>query len=180
MIEIWTVGHSNRTFEEFLSLLLPQQIRALADVRRFPGSRKYPHFGQAQLSGSLHRAGIQYFHFAQLRRRRKALADSPNTAWRNAAFRGFADYMGSPDFTAGIERLLEIGQRYRTAIMCAEALWWQCHRGLIADFLKSQGHLVWNILRPGKLQEHPFTSAAGLVSGALSYAARAKDLEFGL
>ena len=163
-----------------MALLEEQQIRALADVRRFPGSRRYPQFGKEPLAAALERAGIRYLHFPELGGRRKARADSPNTAWRNEAFRGYADYMGTADFEAGIERLCALAGEQRTAIMCAEALWWQCHRGLIADYLKARGNKVWHILGPGKLQEHPFTSAARILSGRLSYATDAGESELPL
>ena len=170
-MRIWTIGHSTRTFDEFLGLLNESEINALADVRRFPGSRRLPHFGRDALSASLARAGIAYEHFPELGGRRQPRADSPNTAWRNEAFRGYADYMMTDEFRAGITRLLDLAEQKRTAFMCAEALWWHCHRGLIADHLKAAGHEVLHILGPGKIEPHPFTSAARIVDGALSYAA---------
>lgn len=169
--EIWTIGHSTRSIEEFLSMLQENKIGALADVRRFPGSRRHPQFGQEQLALSLAKAGIEYYHFPELGGRRSTNPNSPNTAWRNAAFRGYADYMMMCEFKAGVERLLEVTAKNRTAIMCAEALWWRCHRSLIADYLKARGHEVWNILGPGKVEAHPFTSAARIVDGKLSYEA---------
>lgn len=169
-VTLWTVGHSNRSIEQFLELLASQRIEVLADVRRFPGSRRLPHFNQENLSKSLADAGIDYVHFAELGGRRRTRADSPNTAWRNEAFRGYADFMMTPEFRMGIERLLDIARTKRTAVMCAEALWWQCHRSLIADYLKAAGHNVIHILTPAKAEPHPFTSAARLVNGKLSYA----------
>src|SRR5438270_8644921 len=133
---IWTIGHSTRTLEDFLQLLELHKLEALADVRQFPGSRRHPQFGQENLSQSLAQAGIAYVHFPELGGRRRARPDSPNTAWRNEAFRGYADYLMTGEFQAGIRRLLELAEQKRTAILCAEALWWQCHRGLIADCLK--------------------------------------------
>src|SRR5689334_19135925 len=129
--EIWTIGHSTRAIEEFIKLLKEQNIGVLADVRQFPGSRRYPQFGQEQLCKSLAKEGIEYVHFPELGGRRKARPDSPNTAWRNEAFRGYADYMMTGEFRAGMGRLLKLARRKRTAIMCAEAVWWRCHRGLI-------------------------------------------------
>src|SRR4051812_11588665 len=131
-LTLWTVGHSTRSIEEFLAMLKSQRIEAVADVRRVPGSRRHPQFGQESLVASLAAAGIGYFHFGELGGRRPALPGSPNTGWRNAAFQGYADYMMSEPFQAGFERLLELASKQRTAIMCAEALWWRCHRGLIA------------------------------------------------
>jgi uncharacterized protein (DUF488 family) len=169
-VRLWTIGHSNRTLEQFIELLGSQTIELLADVRRFPGSRRLPHFNQENLSKSLADAGIEYVHFPELGGRRKALANSPNNAWRVEAFRAYADFMMTPEFRAGIDRLLGLAQRKRTAIMCAEALWWQCHRSLIADYLKAAGHRVFHIMSPTKTDEHPFTSAAKMVNGKLSYA----------
>ena len=168
-LTLWTVGHSNRSIEQFLELLASQQIQLLADVRRFPGSRRLPHFNQENLSESLANAGIEYAHFPELGGRRKARTDSPNTAWRNEAFRGYADFMMTEEFGAGIDRLLHRAREKRTAIMCAEALWWQCHRSLIADYLKAAGHNVFHIMSATKTDAHPFTSAARMVDGKLSY-----------
>jgi uncharacterized protein (DUF488 family) len=168
-VQIWTIGHSNRALEQFMELLASQQIQLLADVRRFPGSRRLPHFNQENLGQSLASAGIEYVHFPELGGRRKALANSPNTVWRNEAFRGYADFMMTPEFRAGIDRLLGLAEKKRTAIMCAEALWWQCHRSLIADYLKAAGHEVLHIMTANKTEPHPFTSAARIVEGKLSY-----------
>ncbi|HOP97979.1 MAG TPA: DUF488 domain-containing protein [Verrucomicrobiota bacterium] len=168
---IWTIGHSNRSSSEFIEMLQAHGIRLLADVRRFPGSRRLPHFNREQLSSDLEKAGIAYEHYPELGGRRRVLPNSPNTAWRNEAFRGYADHMGSEEFQGGMERLLRAAAKQRTAILCAEALWWQCHRGLIADWLKARGHTVLHILSTAKMEEHPFTSAARLVDGKLSYAA---------
>lgn len=171
MTRLWTIGHSTRTIGDFVALLESNGIRALADVRRYPGSRRLPHFGQESLAQSLATAGIAYEHFAELGGRRRPRADSPNTAWRDEAFRGYADYMMTDEFRAGIARLLDLSRSTPTAIMCAEALWWQCHRGLIADHLKAAGHDVIHIMGSNKTEPHPFTSAARIVDGRLSYAA---------
>ena len=168
-MRIWTIGHSNRSLEQFIELLNSREIQLLADVRRFPGSRRLPHFNQENLSASLASAGIEYVHFPELGGRRKALPNSPNNAWRNEAFRAYADFMMTPEFRAGIDRLLQVARQKRTAIMCAEALWWQCHRSLVADYLKATGHDVIHILTTKKTEAHPFTSAARIVDGKLSY-----------
>ncbi|HXT10756.1 MAG TPA: DUF488 domain-containing protein [Candidatus Angelobacter sp.] len=169
-VTIWTVGHSNRSLDQFLELLASRQIQLLADVRRFPGSRRLPHFNLENLSKSLAEAGIEYLHFPELGgRRHKSLPNSPNTAWRNEAFRSYADFMMTPEFHAGIERLLEVARQKRTAIMCSEAVWWRCHRSLISDYLKAHGHKVLHIMSPTKTDEHPFTSAARIIDGKLSY-----------
>jgi len=179
MAEIWTIGHSNRPLDDFLGLLQSNKITGLADVRRFPGSRRYPHFNREELAQSLADVGIEYRHLAELGGRRRASADSPNTVWRNEAFRGYADYMMTPGFEVAVCDLLKLAENKRTAIMCAEVLWWQCHRALISDYLKAQDHRVFHILGPNKVEEHPFTSAAQIVGGKLSYAAsRTSEPEF--
>ena len=169
---IWTIGHSTRTIDIFLSLLEENGIKLVADVRMFPGSKRYPQFGREALAKSLGEAGIRYEHFPELGGRRKAKPDSPNTAWRNESFRGYADYMETEDFRNGIERLIDLAEESGpTAIMCAEAVWWRCHRSLISDYLKVRGAAVIHILDEKKTEPHPFTSAAKIVNGELSYAA---------
>jgi len=167
---IWTIGHSTRGIDDFILLLKESKIGAIADVRMFPGSRRYPHFGREALAKSLEDAGIRYEHFPELGGRRKASPDSKNTAWRNESFRGYADYMETEDFRKGIERLGETAkQDGPVAIMCAEAVWWRCHRSLISDYLKARGVEVLHILDHDKVEPHPFTSAAKIVNGELSY-----------
>jgi uncharacterized protein (DUF488 family) len=173
-VTLWTIGHSTRPIEDFLALLAEADIERLVDVRRFPGSRRHPQFAQQALAASLARQGIGYEHVPELGGHRKPRADSPNLAWKNDAFRGYADYMMTAEFTNAIARLLELAGERRTAIMCAEAVWWRCHRGLIADYLKAAGHDVRHLMGPGKIQPHPFTSAAELVDGRLSYAGAAR------
>ena len=168
---IWTIGHSTRGADEFLALLRGERIEALADVRRFPGSRKYPHFNADVLACTLPEAGIVYAPFPELGGRRKPLPDSPNLAWRNDAFRGYADYMQSPGFAAGVQRLSALAIARRTAIMCSEAVWWRCHRGLISDWFKVRGVRVLHILDARHVVEHPFTSAAQVTDGELDYRA---------
>jgi uncharacterized protein (DUF488 family) len=179
-IEIWTIGHSTRSGEEFIALLQRSQIEALVDVRRFPGSRRHPQFGSAQLSSELGKSGIEYFHLPDLGGRRRPRPDSPNTAWRNEAFRGYADYMMTEPFRTAVEQLLQIARSKRAAMMCAEAVWWQCHRGLIADHLKADGHTVWHIMGQDRVEPHPFTSAARIVNDRLSYAEAEQELELPL
>jgi uncharacterized protein (DUF488 family) len=171
-MRIWTIGHSTRTIDEFLSLLKANEINLLADVRTWPGSRRYPHFNKEALAESLNAHGIRYEHFPDLGGRREPNSDSRNTAWRNASFRGYADYMETEQFQKGIERLLDISREAGpTAIMCAEAVWWRCHRSLIADFLKARAVEVMHILGANKVEPHPYTSAARIVNGELSYEA---------
>jgi uncharacterized protein (DUF488 family) len=166
---IWTVGHSTRTLEDFLRILEAEKIEILVDVRHFPGSRRFPHFNQAALRDALAGAGIRYEHLVELGGRRPPQADSHNLAWRNDSFRGYADYMETEFFGQGMERLLEISSQGRTAIMCSEAVWWRCHRSMIADYLKAHGVQVLHIQAINKIQEHPYTSAARIVNGELSY-----------
>lgn len=168
-LRIWTIGHSTRASEEFLDLLKVNSIETLVDVRTFPGSRRYPHFNRENLRPSLADADVNYLHMPELGGRRKAKPDSLNMAWRNESFRGYADYMETAAFQTGIERLLEFARVQRTTIMCAEAVWWRCHRSLIADYLKAAGVTVTHILGIGKSEEHPYTSAAQIVNGRLSY-----------
>jgi uncharacterized protein (DUF488 family) len=166
---VWTIGHSTRELDEFIELLKENEIEALADVRSLPGSRKFPQFNAENLAESLPAAGIEYIPFKQLGGRRKVRKDSPHTVWRHLAFRGYADYMDTDDFKKGIDDLLQLARQKRTAIMCSEAVWWRCHRSMISDYLRSIGVTVIHIMAPGKTEEHPYTSAAKIVSGKLVY-----------
>ena len=167
---IWTIGHSTRSAEEFNEILRAHQIGAIVDVRSFPGSRRYPHFNKAELAKNLEAVAVVYSHNGQLGGRRRPSANSNNTAWKNASFRAYADHMEGEEFKQGIEELLEVVSTTRTAIMCAEALWWRCHRSLIADYLKANGLAVIHIINGKKTEEHPYTAAARIVDGQLSYA----------
>jgi uncharacterized protein (DUF488 family) len=169
-VRVFTIGHSNQSLEPFLAALAAHEVRLLADVRRFPSSRRHPHFSKARLATSLAGRGIDYVHMPELGGRREPAADSRNTAWKEPAFRGYADYMATPEFAAGVDRLLREAANRVVAIMCAELRWTDCHRGLIADYLKSQGHQVVHIVSADRSEEHPYTSAARIVSGQLSYA----------
>ena len=169
MVKIWTVGHSTRSAEEFGEILRAHGIEVLVDVRTYPGSRRYPQFNREALAEQLASEKIRYQHEPRLGGRRTPRADSHNTTWRNAQFRGYADHMETHDFKNGVRELLELASTKRVAIMCAEAVWWRCHRSLISDYLKAEGHQVIHILDEKKSEEHPFTSAARLVDGKLSY-----------
>jgi uncharacterized protein (DUF488 family) len=170
-VRIWTIGHSTRTIDVFISLLEEHGIRLLVDVRSLPGSKRHPQFNKEALANSLGKSGISYEHFPELGGRRKAKPESKNTAWRNASFRGYADYMETDDFHKGIKRFLDLAaEAGPTAIMCAEAVWWRCHRALIADYLKAQGIEIRHIMDASKSEPHPYTSAARIVNGKLSYA----------
>jgi uncharacterized protein (DUF488 family) len=166
---IWTVGHSTRAADEFKQLLTSHSIATLVDVRSFPGSRRYPHFNKPELARLLESAGIQYEHNPQLGGRRRPSPNSKNTAWRNASFRAYADHMETADFGEGMDALLNLAGEGKTTIMCAEALWWRCHRSLIADYLKANGVEVIHIVDEKKTETHPYTSAARIVEGELSY-----------
>jgi uncharacterized protein (DUF488 family) len=171
METLWTVGHSTRTLEGFIALLHGAAIGCVADVRRHPGSRRHPQFSAEALAGSLADAGIAFVPMPALGGRRHPRPDSPHTAWRNAGFRGYADYMDTPAFAVARERLVAAARERNTAVMCAEAMWWNCHRSLIADDFKARGWTVVHLLAPGKSQEHPWTGAARLVDGRLDYSA---------
>ncbi|HEY7283879.1 MAG TPA: DUF488 domain-containing protein [Vicinamibacterales bacterium] len=169
-MRIWTIGHSTRAVEEFISLLEENEITLLADVRVWPGSKRHPQFNKDALAQSLSARGIRYEHFPELGGKRKPKPDSHNTAWRNDSFRGYADYMETTQFEAGIDRLLGLADGGgRTVIMCAEAVWWRCHRSLIADYLKARGVDVRHVLGANKVDPHPYTSAARILDGRLSY-----------
>jgi uncharacterized protein (DUF488 family) len=170
---IWTIGHSTRPLAEFLDLLAEYRIQTIADVRSFPASRKYPQYGKQALAESLDAQSIGYRWLPALGGRRRAAPDSPNIAWRNASFRGYADYMASAGFAQGLDELLQLAQQSRTALMCAEAVWWRCHRSMIADALCARGVRVVHILDAGHSAAHPMTAPARIVDGKLTYATAA-------
>jgi uncharacterized protein (DUF488 family) len=172
---IWTIGHSTRPIEEFLGLLSAARIGTIADVRSFPGSRKYPQYGKEALATTLAAHGISYDWLPALGGRRRVAPDSPNTAWRNTSFRGYADYMSSPEFAQGLGQLIQLASQARTAIMCAEAVWWRCHRSMIADALSVRGIEVVHILDAKHNVLHPMTSPARVVGGALTYVADLRE-----
>jgi len=166
-MRIYTIGHSTRHLDELIGLLGDHGVGRLADIRRFPGSRRYPHFSRESLANSLPRAGIEYMHVVELGGRRDPLPDSPNTAWRNDQFRGYADHMASAEFQNALDRML--ASDVPTAIMCAEAVPWKCHRNLVADELTRRGHEVIHILGPGASQRHVINPVARVVDGHLVY-----------
>jgi uncharacterized protein (DUF488 family) len=169
---IWTVGHSNHQLDTFLGLLSATRIGLVADVRRFPGSRRHPQFQSEALERELAQAGIGYHHFEALGGRRSARApDSSNSAWRVTAFNAFADHMETPEFRAALSELERLAGETNAAIMCAEALPWQCHRRLIADALVVRGWSVWDIMAGGKVEGHRLTEFARVVDGHLTYPA---------
>lgn len=166
---LWTIGHSTRAWEVFVSMLGEAAIEVLVDVRRFAGSRRNPQFAGDAMARALPAAGIAYVAMVDLGGRRTPRSDSPHTAWRNAGFRGYADYMDTPAFTAACARLATLARERRTTVMCAEAMWWQCHRGLVADAFKVRGWNVVHLVAPGRSEPHPYTGAARVVEGRLDY-----------
>lgn len=167
--EIWTIGHSTRSIDEFISMLQSFRIALLVDVRHFPGSGKYPQFNKEQLQQTLQMSDIEYRHIIELGGRRKPDKNSKNSVWRNQAFRGYADYMETPEFHNGINMLSRCAELSRTAYMCSEAVWWRCHRSMISDYLKADGWNVLHIMGINKAEEHPFTAPARINDGKLSY-----------
>lgn len=164
---VLTVGHSTKTFEEFLSLLRTHRVRRLVDVRRFPHSPRHPHFDGEELREGLSReGGISYQHVPGLGGRRRPLRDSPNAGWRNPSFRGYADHMATPEFRSGFERLVELcGGDGRVCLMCSEAVWWRCHRRMIADALVVRRFSVEHILNERRRTLHTLTPWAEVIGG---------------
>jgi len=166
MNRIYTIGHSTRTLDELVALLGEHGIARLADIRRFPGSRRHPHFSRESLEHSL---PIEYIHFEDLGGRRTPAKDSRNAAWENEQFRGYADYMGTPEFRAAVDRLLD--SERDTAVMCAEAVPWRCHRNLLADELLRRGIEVIHILGPASAQPHKMSKMARIAGDCVTYPA---------
>lgn len=166
---LWTIGHSTHPWDAFVSLLQEAGIEAVVDVRLLAGSRRHPQFNNDAMEEALPAAGIRYVPMRDLGGRRRPRPDSPNTAWRHPAFRGYADYMATPQYHIAREQLAELALRERTSLMCAEAVWWQCHRGLISDDFKAHGWTVLHLQSSGGAKEHPYTGAARIVDGRLDY-----------
>jgi uncharacterized protein (DUF488 family) len=172
MPTLWTIGHSIRPWDAFVAMLREAELTAVADVRRFPASRRHPHYSREAMAQALPALGIEYLPMPELGGRRRPRPDSANTAWRSEAFRGYADYMQTPQYAAARDHLMDVATVQRTAVMCAEAVWWRCHRGLISDDLKARGWQVIHLSALGRSEEHPFTSAAHIDdAGRLDYAA---------
>jgi uncharacterized protein (DUF488 family) len=167
--EIWTVGHGARPLEELVAILREAKIRTLVDVRSFAGSRRHPQFGQRALSAALSELGIAYVHLRGLGGRREPQPDSPHRALRVSAFRGYGDHMSTDEFRGDYLHLQELAQNAPTAFMCAETLWWRCHRRMIADRLTVDGDLVTHLLAPGKSERHVLWDAARAVGDQLIY-----------
>ena len=173
-LPIFTIGHSTRPLEEFLGLLAESNIGCVVDVRRLPGSRAYPQYDAEALRASLHDAGIDYWHLtalAGLRRASEVPAASESAFWTNASFRRYAAYASTAAFAEGLRSLEMRAATQRCALMCAEAVWWRCHRRIIADYLLARGHAVMHIMGPGKVVAAELTAGAQVVDGTPCYPA---------
>jgi uncharacterized protein (DUF488 family) len=169
---IWTVGHSTQEHDELVALLRAHGVEQIADVRRYPASRRHPQFNAGALAAALPAEGIAYEHFETLGGRRSRRPDSPNDGWTEPGFQGYADWMGDPGFQQALARLERVAERRRTAVMCAEGMWWRCHRRLVADALVVRGWTVEHILPDGRTAKHRLTEFAVVgEGGALSYPA---------
>lgn len=166
---IWTIGHSTHTIHEFIAILKSFDIKLIADIRSYPGSKRCPQFNKESLLKSLKDAGIHYVHLSNLGGRRKPLPSSKNMAWHNEAFRGYADYMETEQFKTTITELEQFATEQNTTYMCAEILWWRCHRSLVSDYLKADGWTVIHIMGEHKSEEHHFTAPAKVKQGNLFY-----------
>jgi uncharacterized protein (DUF488 family) len=171
---VWTIGHSTRQLTEFLSVISAYEIELIVDVRRYPASRRLPHFESGALDASLASAGISYLWIPSLGGRRQPEPNSINTGWRHPAFRGYADYTATEEFASGLFELLMVAGGLRTAIVCAEVLWWRCHRRIIADVLTSLGIQVTHIRDESSAEVHVLASPARIASGQLTYTADAQ------
>ncbi len=175
-VTVWTIGHGTKPLTDFLALLRAHGIRVVADVRSLPHSRRSPHFSRQPLGEALAAEGIGYQHLPQAGGLRKPRPDSRNTGWKDDAFRGYADYMETPEFAAGLRDVIDAARQVPTVLMCAESDWRHCHRGLLSDALKAAGARVLHITSDAEPQEHPYTRPARIVAGRLTYA----DPELGL
>jgi uncharacterized protein (DUF488 family) len=169
VLTVHTIGHSTRALDEFIALLRAHGVRQLADVRTVPKSRRHPHFALDALSQSLPGAGIAYRHAAGLGGLRKPMAESRNTAWRHEGFRGYADYMQTPAFESALDALVDWSREEPTTVMCAEAVWWRCHRQLIGDALVARGVAVRHIMSARSAAEHTLTEFARVHATRVTY-----------
>lgn len=171
----WTIGHSTLTFDEFIAMLKSFQIKVVADIRSFPGSRRFPQFNKETLEITLPANNLEYIYIKNLGGRRKVNPNSKNTSWNHPAFRGYADFIETAVFKEGIKKLEQIASKKRTAYMCSEAVWWRCHRYMVSDYLKTDGWKIMHIMGVGKATEHPYTQPARIVDGELSYEIELKE-----
>jgi uncharacterized protein (DUF488 family) len=176
-LELFTLGHSTHPYDRFISLLAKHRIELVADIRRFPGSRKFPHFNRDQLASSLSAGGVDYRWIESLggRRQKKSNTFSSNLGLRNESFRNYADYMATEEFREGVRQLLEYADVERTAFMCSEGLFWRCHRRLVSDYLLANGISVQHIMPSGELNPHTFTSGANVEGGQVTYPPQQSD-----
>lgn len=166
---IYTIGHSTQTIDEFIGMLQSYNIRAVVDIRQFPGSKKFPYFNKENLTEILPQYGMQYTHLVGLGGRRRVQKNSKNILWRNASFRAYADYMETTEFETAVSQLQTFAMKQITAYMCSEALWWRCHRSMVSDYLKVKGWKVLHIMAVGKCTEHSYTSPARVVGSSVVY-----------
>jgi uncharacterized protein (DUF488 family) len=169
VLRVYTIGHSTRTAAEFLEMLQRHGIAGLADVRRFPASRRHPHFSRDALAEALPAAGVRYIHIPELGGRRQPSKQSHNIGWQNPSFRAYADYMSTDAFNDGVEKLLAMASAVPTAVMCAEAQWWRCHRQLIADALAARGIEVRHIMSLTSAPIHHVTPFAHVDGHDVTY-----------
>lgn len=175
-MRIWSVGHGTRGIDELLALLADARIVTLVDIRSFPGSRRHPQFGQAALRAAMADAGIAYMHLRGLGGRREPRDGSPHTALRVAAFRAYADHMATAEFQEDLARLEAVAAATHTVYLCAETLWWRCHRRMLSDLLTVRGWEVIHLLGPGKSEPHRLWDVARVADGRLVYDAGALPL----
>jgi uncharacterized protein (DUF488 family) len=166
---LYTIGHSTRPLEEFIALLRAHAITAVADVRRFPASRRHPHFGRERLAEALAAEHVAYVWIEALGGRRRARPDSPHTAWTNDAFRAYADHMDTPEFAHALAELLALARTHVPAVLCAEAVPWRCHRQLVADALVARGHEVRHVLGLDAAPPHRMTAFARVDGARIRY-----------
>lgn len=166
---VWTIGHSTRTIDEFLAVLDAHRIEVVVDVRRFPGSRRLPHFQAEALEAALATHDMDYEWTPALGGRRRPDSASPNDGWRHPAFRAYADHVATEEFAAGLFDLLMIAHGLRTVVMCSEVLWWRCHRRIISDVVTSLGGEVLHIRDAGAAERHRLAAPARVVRGVLTY-----------
>jgi uncharacterized protein (DUF488 family) len=168
-VTVWSVGHSNRSLDELVALLRAHGVERVADIRTVPKSRKHPHFHTDALAESLRELGLAYSHLPRLGGFRRPREDSPNGAWRNESFRGYADYAMTDDFAAGLAELRDLAAAAPTAMMCSEAVWWRCHRRLVADRLVVGGDTVLHIASETRAGAHELTPFAAVAEGQVTY-----------
>lgn len=166
---VYTIGHSTHSIEVFIQMLFSFNIKKLVDIRRFPGSRKFPQYNQENLKEALAVVGIEYLFMGDLGGRRKVVDKTKDSRWHNASFQAYAQYMETEPFKIAAKELMEIATHSATVYMCSEAVWWRCHRALVSDFLKVKGWTVYHIMGIGKEKEHVYTSPARIFKGKLSY-----------